>query len=108
MPVPADPGITKGIIGQVQLSLTGSLGGDQNDAGRRPGAVDRRRSRVFQHRNVLHVAGVDVVDVIDRYAVDDDERVAVTNGGHAPNEDVGRGAGRIIVPGDHHAGDRAL
>lgn len=78
-----------------RLSFFTLFRGDQDDPVCSPGAVDGCRRSVFQHRDVLDIAGVQKVErippsieaiVFDRHPVNHKERlIACGGGGAAPN-----------------------
>ena len=86
------------VVGEVDLLPGTALGGDQDDTGGGLRTVDRGGCGILQHRDALHVVGIDVVDVVAGASVDDDQRVVVAHGGDTADlERSGRSRGAAVT-----------
>ena len=87
--------------------LGAALGRDEDDAGGALGTVDGRRGGILDDRDVVHVGGVDVLEVAF-HAVDEYQRRAAVDG--VPSADVQRRRLARTAGGrsDVQARDRAL
>ena len=94
-------------LGTSVLLLGTALGGNQDDAGRTFSTVDGGGGSVLDHGNILHVNGVQVLD-ITFHTVDEHEGGTAVDG--VPTTDVQRGglAGTAGTGGDVKTGDGTL
>ena len=90
------------------LAFGAGLGGHEDHAVGRAGAIDGGGSGVLEDVDALDVAGVDVVDAAGRHPVHDVERGRVVDGADTADDDRGAGARGAGVLGDLDTGGHAL
>ena len=96
------------VVGDLRLSGTSLLRGDEDDTVTGLGTVDGGRCGVFQYLHGLNVIGVYTGDVAQAHTVHDIERVGSHVGGVTAHADRGRLAGTAGRGDELHAGRLAL
>ena len=96
------------VVGDDGLPFGTGLGGHEDHAVGRAGAVDGGGSGVLEDVDALDVVRVDVVDAAGRHPVHDVERGRVVDGADTADDDRGAGARGAGVLGDLDTGGHAL
>ena len=102
-------GSNQSVVIHLGCSPSALFGGDQDDPGGTPGAINGSRGSILQHVHGFDVVGIHIVQRSADHTVDDHQRLGIrSHGAQTPQAQVVALVGVTSCLGDGKAGDLAL